>query len=153
MKASSFSLDARDYPLAMAVAREEITVLASGDVTGSYEIFLRRGFEGSGPLPHLHPWDEAFFVLSGVVQFGINGAEVQNAVAGTLVHVPGGTAHWFRWGVGGGEMLSITSQVGASRLFADLGREIGTGPRIPEKVDEIFSRHGLTRIASDSPRV
>ena len=153
MRASSYTVDARDYPRALAVAREEITVLAPGDVTGSYEIFLQRGFEGSGPLPHLHPWDEAFFVLSGEVQFGINGSEAQNAVAGTLVHVPAGTAHWFRWGLGGGQMLSITSRVGASRLFADLDREIGTGPRIPEKVDEIFSRHGLTRFASDSPRV
>jgi hypothetical protein len=46
------------------------------------------------------------------------------------VHVPAGTSHWFRWGRGGGALLSITSRLGASRLFADIDREIA-----PERPD------------------
>ena len=44
--------------------------------------------------------DESFFVVKGEVAFGI-GAESTTASAGTLVHLPSGTVHWFRFGKGG----------------------------------------------------
>ena len=87
---------------------EHITLLASAAQTGSYEIFFQAGPEGSGPPPHNHPWDEAFYVMCGEVAFGLGDHE-SLAVAGTLVQVPGGTTHWFRYGRGGGEMLTPTS--------------------------------------------
>ena len=62
-------------------------VLASAAQTGSYEIFFQAGPEGSGPPPHNHPWDEAFYVMRGEVAFGIGNGE-SLSVAGTLVHVP-----------------------------------------------------------------
>jgi hypothetical protein len=40
------------------------------------------------------------------------------------VHLPAGTVHWFRFGPGGGEMLSMPSRIGASEMSADLAREI-----------------------------
>ncbi len=43
---------------------------------------------------------------------------------GTFVHVPAGTTHWFRFGAGGGEMVSLTSGAGAAKMFADVDREI-----------------------------
>lgn len=55
------------------MAGEQITVLAGGAATGSYEIFRQAGPEGSGPPPHSHPWDEAFYVIAGQVMFGIDG--------------------------------------------------------------------------------
>lgn len=61
---------------------EEVTILASGAQTGSYEIFLQDGPEGSSPPPHNHPWDEAFFVMTGKVEFG--------ARRGLTVAVPAG---------------------------------------------------------------
>jgi quercetin dioxygenase-like cupin family protein len=54
---------------------EDITVLASGARTNSSELFLQVGREGSGPPPHHHPWDEAFYVLRGEVTFGADGRE------------------------------------------------------------------------------
>jgi hypothetical protein len=41
-------------------------------------------------------------------------------------------------------MISITSKLGASRLFGDLDREMPEGPRDPEKAANIFKRHGVT---------
>jgi hypothetical protein len=41
------------------------------------------------------------------------------AKSGTLVHIPGGTTHSFRFGVGGGEMISMTSRAGASAFFTE----------------------------------
>jgi hypothetical protein len=47
-----------DYAPALDIVGEHVTVLASGEATDGYEIFLQRGPEGSGPPPHSHPWDE-----------------------------------------------------------------------------------------------
>lgn len=60
-----------DRPQALKVVGEGITVLADGATTGSYGIFRQAGPEGSGPPPHNHPWDEAFYVIAGQVTFGV----------------------------------------------------------------------------------
>ena len=98
---------------------------------------------GMGPPPHTHPWDESFYVVGGRIDFGIGG-ESLTATAGTLVHLPAGTVHWFRFGAGGGEMVSMTSRLGASKLFEDMAREISpTNPDLA-KLTEVGARHGLT---------
>ncbi len=129
-------------PRSLNVVGEKITVLASSEQTGGYEIFLQAGPEGSGPPPHNHPWDESFYVIRGEMALGVGQNEMV-AVPGTLVHVPAGTTHWFRFGKGGCEMISMTSREGASRLFGDIDREIS--PQQPDfaKLAEIAQRHGL----------
>jgi quercetin dioxygenase-like cupin family protein len=136
-------------PRPLNVVGEEITVLASGAQTGSYEIFHQAGPEGSGPPPHSHPWDEAFYVTKGKIAFGIGERELV-AGPGTLVHLPAGSTHWFRFGPGGGEMVSVTSREGASRMFTEFDREIS--PTAPDlgKLVEIGARHGLSVPAAQS---
>lgn len=143
MHAQPFVVAPKNYPRPLNIVGEHVTVLASGAATGAYEIFLQQGPEGSGPPPHNHPWDESFYVTKGAVEFGIE-KETMTALPGTLVHLPAGTTHWFRFGAGGCEMLSMTSRLGASPMFADLDREIS--PDLPdmEKLVEIGTRHGLT---------
>ena len=142
MAAKPFVVTPRDYAPALNIVGEHVTVLASGEATEGYEVFLQRGPEGSGPPPHSHPWDESFFVVKGEIDFGI-GPESTTALAGTLVHLPAGTVHWFHFGKGGGEMVSMTSRLGASKLFADLAREVA--PVNPDlgKLTEVGARHGL----------
>lgn len=94
----------------------QITVLASTEQTGGYELFRITGPEGTGPGPHHHPWDESFFVLSGAVHCGVDDVDTL-ATIGTLIHVPGGHSHWFRFSEGGGEFFSITSRGNASKMF------------------------------------
>jgi quercetin dioxygenase-like cupin family protein len=142
MSVKPFVVEPQSYDPALNIVGEQLTVLASGEATGAYEIFLQRGPESSGPPPHSHPWDESFFVTKGVVDFGIDGGSM-TASAGTLVHLPAGTAHWFRFGKGGGEMISVTSRLGASKLFADMAREIAPVNPSLEKLAEVGSRHGL----------
>ena len=122
------------------VVGEKIAVLASGAQTGSYEIFHQAGPEGSGPPPHNHPWDEAFYVLSGDIAFGV-GEQEMVAKPGTLVHLPAGTTHWFRFGEGGGAMLSMTNREGASHLFTDLDREISPEAPDPGRLLEVAKRN------------
>jgi hypothetical protein len=64
-------------------------------------------------------------------------------VPGTLVHLPGGTTNWFRFGKGGCEMVSMTSREGASRLVTDIDRQILPGKPDVEKLIEIARQHGL----------
>jgi quercetin dioxygenase-like cupin family protein len=142
MAARPLVVTPQDYAPALDIVGEHVTVLASGEATEGYEIFLQRGPEGSGPPPHSHPWDESFFVTKGRIDFGI-GSESMTASPGTLVHLPAGTEHWFRFGEGGGEMLSMTSRLGASKFFADLAREVPpTNPSV-ERLAEVAMRHGL----------
>jgi quercetin dioxygenase-like cupin family protein len=120
-----------DYPRSLNVVGEHITVLASGAATGGYEIFLQQGPEGSGPPPHHHPWDESFYVTGGEVAFMVDGQEYV-AKPGTLVHLPAGTLHCFRFNEGGGQMISMTSCEAASALFAQIDREISpAAPDLP----------------------
>jgi quercetin dioxygenase-like cupin family protein len=134
-------IDPDHVPRALNVVAEKVTVLVSAAQTGSYEIFHQVGLEGSGPPPHSHPWDEAFYVLRGMIAFGAGKKEFV-AGPGTFVHLPAKTTHWFRFGEGGGEMLSVTSCEGASRLFADIDREVSQETPGPSKLIEIAARYG-----------
>lgn len=134
---------AADGARPLNVVGEHITVLASGDTTGSYEVFLQEGPEGSGPIPHTHPWAESFYVIRGEVDFSVDRSALRPARPGDLVHVPAGTPHWFRW-TSAGAMLSVTSRLGASRLFGDIDREIAPDQPDVDKLIAIALRHGLT---------
>jgi len=133
---------ATSSPRPLNVVGEQITVLASGAQTGSYEIFHQAGPEGSGPPPHSHPWDEAFYVVKGEVAFGVGDRELI-AQPGTLVHLPAGTTHWFRFGKGGAEMISMTSREGASHMFTDFDREISAESPDVGKLIELGRPYGL----------
>lgn len=142
MASEPFIVTPDDYAPTLDLVGEHLTILASGERTGGYEIFLQRGPEGSGPPPHSHPWDESFYVTKGTVDFGV-GDETRTGLPGTLVHLPAGTVHWFRFGRGGGEMLSMTSRLGASRMFMDMAREIAPVNPDLAQLAEVGGRHGM----------
>ena len=133
------------------IVGEQLKILASGAQTGSYEIFHQAGPEGSGPPPHHHPWDEAFYVIKGDIEFGVDD-KAMVAKPGTLVHLPAGTLHWFRFGAGGGEMLSVTSREAASHMFTDFDREIAPDKPDLGKLIELAGAHGaMIAVPADAP--
>ena len=142
MPAVPFVVWPHNYAPPLNIVGEHVTVLASGEATDGYEIFLQQGPEGSGPPPHSHPWDESFYVIKGQIDFGID-AESTTAMPGTLVHLPAGTTHWFRFGPGGGEMVSMTSRLGASKMFTEIAREVAPVDPDLDKLAEVGARHGL----------
>ena len=142
MSKKPFVVGPKDYDRALNIVGEQVTVLASGARTGGYELFLQRGPEGAGPPPHAHDWDESFFVTKGEIEFAIAG-ETMTARPGTLVHLPAGVMHWFRFCKGGGEMISMTSRLGASKMFADMDRELAPVNPDLAKLAEVAARHGL----------
>lgn len=129
---------------ALNVVGTQVTVLASNAATQSYGITLQQGEEGTGPPPHSHDWDEAFYVLKGEIHFLCEGkAYVCNV--GTFVHVPRGTVHGFSYGSGGGQMLEITgSGALAAQMFTAVDNEIPPGPADIPKLLDVLKRNGVT---------
>lgn len=126
-------------PAPMRIAGFDIRSLLSGDDAQAFEVFLTSGRDGTGPAPHAHPWDETFFVLRGPVVFGV-GAREQSVEAGTLLHVPGGERHWYRFGDQEGEFLSFTSGKAAAAMYRDLA---GLAPDAPKDDYRAMAiRHG-----------
>lgn len=143
MSIKPFAVFPENRPRSLNVVGEQIVILASTAATHGYEIFLQEGPEGSGPPPHSHQWDESFYVIRGEIQFGID-EKSMTAGPGTLVHVPAGTVHWFRFEPGGGQMISMTGEGSeASSLFTDIDTEIPTGPPDINKLRNIAKRRGL----------
>ena len=144
MKAQPFVVTPADYDPALNVLGTKVTVLASNAATQSYEITLQRGDEGAGPPLHSHNWDESFYVLKGKVEFSCAGKTVM-CTPGTLVHVPAGTVHGFRYGASGGELLELTGQGGfATQMFTAISKEIPPGPPDIPKVLEVLKQNGVT---------
>jgi len=144
MTARPFVVTPATRPRALNIVGEQLTVLASRQATGDgYEIFLQEGPEGSGPPPHRHTWDESFFVFEGQVDFGYDDERL-TATAGTLVHLPAGTLHWFRFGPGGARMLSLTG-VGsnAAEFFTAVDAQLPGGEVDVEKLVATGERHAL----------
>ena len=144
MKPEPFVVSPKTYELALNVLGVSVTVLASNMQTQGYEITLQSGTEGVGPPPHRHDWDESFFVLRGTVEFSIDGKD-DLCGPGTLVHLPAGTAHGYRFGAGGGELFEVTAQGGnATQMFAHVSREIPPGPPDVPALTALLQQNGVT---------
>lgn len=124
MNKEHFVLKADQRPVALDVVGTKVTILASSTETACYGITFQKGEEGTGPPPHSHDWDEAFYVISGDVNFQCAG-EHSKCPAGTLVHIPRNTVHGFNYGTGGGTMIEITSRDSTSaEMFTAFDAEI-----------------------------
>lgn len=143
MNREPFVVTPTEYPRALDVIGVSVTVLASNTATASHEITLQEGAEGAGPPPHRHDWDESFYVLRGSVEISCEGKTFR-CEPGTLVFVPGGTLHGYRFGAGGGGMLEISGAGGlATQMFTDVSEEIPPGPPDVPKLLEVLRRNGV----------
>jgi len=130
-------------PEALDVVGTKVTILASSSETGCYGITFQKGEEGSGPPPHSHDWDEAFYVISGEVNFQCAG-EHHKCPAGTLVHIPRNTVHGFSYGSGGGTMMEMTSRDStAAEMFTAFDAEIDADTDISTTL-ALLKKNGVT---------
>ena len=144
MKTQPFVVTPKDYNPALNVLGVRITVLAPNTATHGYEITLQEGDEGAGPPPHSHAWDESFYVLKGNVEIICEDKTVM-CVPGTLVHVPAGTVHGYRFGEGGGEMFEVSGHGGfATQMFTNVSKAIPPGPPDIAKLLGLLKENGVT---------
>jgi quercetin dioxygenase-like cupin family protein len=97
----------------------------------------------SGPPPHHHDWDEAYYIADGQVRFTI-GDQVSLVSAGDFVYAPAGTIHGFT-GVSEtpSRVLILDAPAHAAGFFKEVDREVRSLPDDGPKVPEIGSRHGV----------
>ena len=144
MSIRHFVLRPDQHERALNVVGTQVTVLASNAATQSYGITLQQGEEGTGPPPHSHDWDEAFYVLKGEIHLLCDG-KAHACNVGTLVHIPRRTVHGFSYGSGGGQMLEITgSGALAAQMFKAVDNEIPVGPPDIPKLLDVLKRSGVT---------
>ena len=133
----------------LQVLSDKIRVLASGQQTaGKYEVFELSGHEGSGPPPHSHPWDEAYFVLYGEIEVRVGGRQTR-AKTGAFVLAPAETVHSFRIVTPSARFIVMTSGSRGSAFFEAMDREIGFPPASFEAVCAVAERQG-PRLPADS---
>jgi quercetin dioxygenase-like cupin family protein len=103
---------------------------------------------GSGPPPHKHTWDEAYFVIGGEVEFTL-GEEVFTAKGGDFIYTPGGVVHGF-CGVSKepARVLIFDAPAHAGTFFKRVDREVRELPRDLPKVMEIGRRTGIEFVAA-----
>lgn len=144
MTAQHFVLTPDRREPALNVVGTQVVVLASNAATQSFGVTFQRGDEGTGPPPHSHDWDESFYVLGGAIEFFVD-QETHLCAPGTLVYVPRGTVHGFRYAKGGGQMLEITGQdARAAQMFTAVNDEIPVGPPDVPKLLDVLLRNGVT---------
>jgi quercetin dioxygenase-like cupin family protein len=127
----------------LSVLGAQVKFLCTGDKTdhawSMMEVVLP---QRSGPPPHDHAWDEAYYVTQGQVRFSLAGQE-QVIKAGEFLYAPSGTLHGFQ---GDSEeparMLIIDAPAHAEAFFRDVDREV-KGPDDQVKVPEIGKRNRI----------
>ena len=133
---------------ALSVLGSEIRFLCRADDTGkAFSLMDNRVPAGAGAPPHHHPWDEAYYLVSGDVEFQIGGETVRVG-GGDFVYVPGGTVHSFT-GVSAqpARMLIFDAPAHAEPFFEELGHEVRKIPEDLPKAAAIGNRHQVTFVA------
>ncbi len=119
-------------------------LLTGKDTAGQYALIENYDPPGVSIPLHLHRnEDETFYVVSGEVDFQING-ETARATAGTTVYLPRNSPHSFT--VAGNEpakMLILLTPAGLENYFEELAQMPSDEPPDMEKVIEISARYGI----------
>jgi quercetin dioxygenase-like cupin family protein len=98
---------------------------------------------GSGPPPHSHSWDEAYFVTAGEVDFVV-GASRYTASAGDFLYTPGGVVHGFRGASAQpARVLIFDAPAHAGAFFKRVDQEVTELPRDLPKVIDIGEDTGI----------
>lgn len=114
------------------------------DTGGAFSLMERDlPVRGEAPPPHRHPGAEGFFILSGTIDFSIEGESIPVGPGG-FVLVPKGAAHTFSNGSDVAARLLIIHSPAADGYFEELDR-LWAGAAAPsaEEAGALMRRHGM----------
>ena len=118
---------------------------------GAWSLFDEEIPHGMGPPPHRHPWDEAYYVLEGEVDFEIDGEQLRIS-AGDFTRLPANTIHSFKGASPAGARVLIFAAPGhSSEFFEELNDEVRNLPEDLHKVPAIGMRHRIEMIQPSAP--
>ena len=142
MGVKPFIVTPNDYAAELDIVGEHVTVLASGEATQGYEIFLQRGPDGSGPPPHSHPWDEAPIVVDGEAEFRLGVGEWIRAGSGSVQLLPKGVPHAIRVPEGIARIIQVSIGAPYDAFARDMARLMAAAAPL-EEIVEVAGRHGV----------
>jgi quercetin dioxygenase-like cupin family protein len=112
----------------------------TGNAWSLMEVQLPRD---AGPPPHTHAWDEAYYVVDGVVRFNLGG-ESQLVSAGDFIYAPAHQLHGFSGASDQpARMLVFDAPAHAGAFFKEVDSVVKDLPEDLAKVPEIGARHGI----------
>ena len=95
----------------------------------------------SGAPSHEHPWDEAYYVLSGEVRFSVGGQR-HLLSAGDFLYAPANTVHAFHGHSNDpARMLVFDAPAHAEDFFREVDAEVKILPQDLGKMPSIGARH------------
>lgn len=98
----------------------------------------------TGAPPHYHPWDEAYYVVEGEVDFTVDGRS-ERVRAGDFIYAPADVVHAYS-GVSDepARLLIFDVPAHAEALFRELHEKVAELPRDLPIMAEIGGRHGIS---------
>lgn len=99
----------------------------------------------NGPPPHKHPWEEAYYIVEGEVEFQIDGQSTK-AGRGSFVDVGPDVVHTYQVLSPSARLLVWASPAGLEHFFEDLAREITEMPPDFAKVLAIAAKHRVEAV-------
>lgn len=135
----------REEAEALDLLGSRMTLLATADQTaGRYEVVLVDAPLGGDVVPHRHPWQEAYFVLDGLIEVQV-GRQVRTVGPGSLVNLPARCVHGFRVTSDNARFLHISLGRGAVDAFRDLQAVLVAEPSAEDIEDAliVMARHGI----------
>lgn len=116
----------------------------SEDTDGRYSSLLNTVPKGLGAPPHRHPWDEAFYVVRGRVEFTV-GEEKHTLGPGDYALAPANHVHSFT-GLSEEEGLLLAFEVPSHshQFFQEINDTVTSIPEDLPKMPDIGNRHQVT---------
>ncbi|HET9813119.1 MAG TPA: cupin domain-containing protein [Sphingomicrobium sp.] len=129
-----------------------MTMLCEARETGGcWSLFEEQVPLGMGPPPHRHDWDEAYYVLEGIVDFVVDGETIRSN-PGDFNYLPRGTVHSFKGASDApAKVLIFAAPAHGSEFFQELSSEVRILPGDASKIPEIGERHGIHFITAKEP--
>ena len=137
----------RDEAEALSVLGVEVRFMCPGEMTGKAFSLMENVIpRDAGPPPHSHDWDEAYYVISGAVDFEIAGEKV-TVRAGDFAYAPAGTTHAFKGATDEpARMLVFDQPAHAETFFKEVDRQV-RAPADFGKVPGIGAENGIHFVA------
>ena len=134
------------------VRGEELRFIATAAATGgAWSLMENVVPRGAGAPAHSHAWDEAYFLLSGAVEFDIGG-KTSLVRPGDFLFAPGGTPHAFRGASDEpARMLIFDIPAHAEDFFRETHREFQQPAPNLETILAIGAAHGVHFIPPAAP--
>ncbi len=128
-------------------------ILATGDQTAeSYSLMEQWCPKDSGPGPHYHDQDEAFYLIEGTITYIAAGQQLQ-ATTGSFVSIPKGTVHSFRVDSETAHILNFYAPAGFERITIGMSepapmrtippQDYKQPSLDPDKVMSLFQQYGM----------